>query len=73
VHADLAVKERAIQLSIAEPMNKKAASQHACPFHNISEDKVGTAVRIVPFECNVQRLRMPCLLLRARSAQGQES
>ena len=25
----------------AEAMNKKAASQHACPFHNISEDRVG--------------------------------
>jgi hypothetical protein len=24
----------------AEPMNNNAASQHACPFHNISEDGV---------------------------------
>jgi hypothetical protein len=31
-----------MQLSIAEPMNNKAASQHACPFRNISEDRVGT-------------------------------
>jgi len=26
--------------SIADPMNKKAASQHVCPFHNILEDRV---------------------------------
>ena len=31
-----------MQLSIAEPMNKKAASQRACPFHSISEDRGGT-------------------------------
>jgi hypothetical protein len=30
-----------MQLSIAEPMNEKAVSQHAYPFHNISEDRAG--------------------------------
>ena len=27
-----------------EPMSKKAASQHACPFDNISEDRLGTRI-----------------------------
>jgi hypothetical protein len=35
-------QQHTIQLSIAEPMNKTAASQHACPFRNISEDRAGT-------------------------------
>jgi hypothetical protein len=29
---------------LTEPMNKKAASQHARPFHNISRDAIATAV-----------------------------
>jgi hypothetical protein len=44
-------EQRAIKLSIAESINKKAASQHACPLYNISEDgvrrlRLGLAVRI---------------------------
>jgi len=30
-----------IQLTLAEPTNKKAVSQHACPFRNILEDGIG--------------------------------
>jgi len=26
---------------VVEPTHKKAAWQHACPFHNISEDRAG--------------------------------
>jgi hypothetical protein len=28
---------------LSAPMNKKAAWQHACPFHNISRDAIATA------------------------------
>lgn len=38
-------EQHSIQLSIGETINKKAASEPACPFQDISEDKVG-AMRI---------------------------
>jgi len=44
-------------------MSKKTASQHACPFHNISDDGVSSPrLAFAPSEFSSQRVRLPYLL-----------